>query len=96
VALMPDGSVVMDAGGGRLDTSIDTALLRRAGSEGGVTVVRAETNDSDVRSVIRRINSNLQQADDPDAQWLEQSWWFVLFAAGCLLPAFRRGWTMQW
>lgn len=96
VALMPDGSVVLDSAGGRLDTSIDATLLRRAGSEAGVTVVRAETNDSDVRSVIRRINSNLQQADDPEAQWLDQSWWFVVLAAACLLPAFRRGWTTQW
>jgi Ca-activated chloride channel family protein len=96
VALMPDGSAVMDPAGGRLDTSIDTALLRRAESEGKVSVVRAETNDSDVRELVRRINSNMQQADDPNAQWLDQAWWLMLLSAACMLSAFRRGWTMQW
>jgi Ca-activated chloride channel family protein len=96
VALMPDGSAVMDPAGGRLDTSIDTALLRRAESEGKVAVVRADTDDSDVRELVRRINSNMQQADDPNAQWLDQGWWLVLLSAACMLSAFRRGWTMQW
>ena len=96
VALMPDGSVVTDDSGGRLDTSIDTGVLRRAASEGGVAVVRADTDDSDLRSVTRQINSNLQLADDPNAQWLEQSWWFAVLAALFLLPTFRRGWITQW
>ena len=96
VALMPDGSAAMDPAGGRLDTSIDTGLLRRAESEGSVSIVRADTDDSDVRELVRRINSNLQQADDPNAQWLDQAWWLVLLSAACMLPAFRRGWTMQW
>jgi len=96
VALMPDGSAVMDPAGGRLDTSIDTGLLRRVESEGNVAVLRANTDDSDVRALVRRINSNMQQADDPNAQWLDQGWWFLLLSTACLLPAFRRGWTMQW
>ena len=96
VALMPDGAAAMDPAGGRLDTSIDTGLLRRATSEGSVAIVRADTDDGDVREVVRRINSNLQQADDPNAQWLDQAWWLVLLSAACMLSAFRRGWTMQW
>ncbi len=96
VALLPDGSAVMDPAGGRLDTSIDTGLLQRAESEAGVAVVRAETGDNDVRGLIREINSNLQPADDPNAQWLDEAWWFVLLATVLALPVFRRGWTMQW
>ncbi len=96
VALMPDGSAAMDPAGGRLDTSIDTGLLRRVASEGNVSVVRADTDDGDVREVVRRINSNLQQADDPNAQWLDHAWWLLLLSAACMLSAFRRGWTMQW
>jgi Ca-activated chloride channel family protein len=95
VALLPDGSAVMDPAGGRLDTSIDTGLLRRAESEAGLTVVRANTDDGDVRRLVREINSNLQMADDPNARWLDQAWWFVLLAALLMLPTFRRGWTMQ-
>ena len=96
VALMPDGSAVMDPAAGRLDTSIDTGLLRRAESEAGVRVVRADTDGGDVRRLVYEINSNLQLADDPNAQWLDQAWWFVLLATLLFLPAFWRGWTMQW
>lgn len=96
VALMPDGSVVRDQAGGRLDTAIDTALLRRAESEAGMAIVRAGTDDRDVRRLLREIRSNLQLGNDPNAQWLDQAWWLVLLAAVCTLPAFRRGWTMQW
>lgn len=96
VALLPDGSAVMDPAGGRLNTTIDSGLLRRAESEAGVKVVRANTDDGDVRRLVREINSNLQMANDPNAQWLDQAWWFVLLAALLTLPAFRRGWTMQW
>lgn len=96
VALLPDGSPVMAAGGGRLDTSVDTAVLRRVSSEANVSVVRAGAGDGDIRQLLRVIQSNLQQADDPDAQWLDQAWWLLWPAAFLSLLWFRRGWTMQW
>ena len=96
VALMPDGSPVMAAGGGRLDTSIDTAMLRRVSVEANVSVVRAGTGDADIRQLLRTIQSNLRQADDPDAQWTDQGWWLLWPAALLSLLWFRRGWTMQW
>jgi Ca-activated chloride channel family protein len=96
VALMPDGSPVMAAAGGRLDTSIDTDSLRRIAAEANVSVVRAGTGDADIRQLMRTIQSNLQQADDPDAQWRDQGWWLLWPAALLALLWFRRGWTMQW
>jgi len=96
VALMPDGSPVMAASGGRLDTSIDTVTLRRMAAEANVSVVRAGTGDADIRQLMRTIQSNLQQADDPDAQWRDQGWWLLWPAALLVLLWFRRGWTMQW
>jgi Ca-activated chloride channel family protein len=96
VALMPDGSPVMAASGGRLDTSIDTAALRRMAADANVAVVRAGTGDADIRQLMRTIQSNLQQADDPDAQWRDQGWWLLWPAALLVLLWFRRGWTMQW
>lgn len=96
VAFMPDGSPVMANGGGRLDTSIDASLLRRVSSEAGVTVVRADTGDADIRQLSRAIQSNLQLADDPDAQWHDQAWWLLWPATLLSLLWFRRGWTMQW
>ena len=96
VAIMPDGSPVMAADGSRLDTRIDTSLLRRIASEGNVTVVRAGVGDADIRSLLRTIRSNLQQADDPDARWLDNAWWLLWPAMLLALLWFRRGWTMQW
>ena len=96
VALMPDGSPVFAASGGRLDTRVDATQLRRAATEAGITVVRAETDDSDIRALTRTIESRLQQADDPDAQWKDTGWWFLWPAFLLALPWFRRGWTMQW
>jgi Ca-activated chloride channel family protein len=96
VALMPDGSPVIGAGGGRLDTAVDAALLRRVAREGGVTVVRAAIGDGDIRQLMRTIQSNLRLADDPDARWRDQGWWFLWPALLLSLLWFRRGWTMQW
>ncbi len=96
VAFMPDGSPIMAATGGRLDTSIDTALLRRVASEAKVSVVRAGTGDADIRQLMRTIQSNLLQADDPDAAWRDQGWWLLWPAMLLVLLWFRRGWTMRW
>lgn len=96
VALMPDGSPVMADTGGRLDTRVDPSVLRRVSSEAGVSVIRAAAGDGDIRAVMRAIDSNLRQADDPEAQWRDAGWWFLWPALLLALPWFRRGWTMQW
>lgn len=96
VALLPDGSPVLAGSGGRLDTRIDTALLRRAASEAGVEVVRAGTGDADIRQLQRAVESSLRRADDPDAQWRDEGWWLLWPALLLALPWFRRGWTMRW
>ncbi len=96
VALMPDGSPVLDAAGTRLDTTVDNAVLRRIQSTSATGIVRATTDDADLRSLLARVESNLRQADDPDAQWRDQAWWLLLPAALLTLLWFRRGWTMQW
>ncbi len=95
VALMPDGAPVLAEDGGRLDTSVDTSVLRKI-SEANVSVVRATVGDNDIRQLLRVIESNLQQADDPDARWRDQGWWLLWPAALLVLLWFRRGWTMQW
>jgi Ca-activated chloride channel family protein len=95
-ALMPDGTPLRNTGGGRLDTAVDEATLRRVASAGDVTIVRPSTGDADVRALLRTIESNLRQADDPNARWRDQGWWFVLPAVLLVLFWFRRGWTNQW
>ena len=96
VALMPDGSPVMDPAGGRLDTAIHADVLRRIERAAGMPVIRASTGDSDIRRLMLRIESNLRQADDPNAQWRDEAWWLLWPAALLTLFWFRRGWTMQW
>jgi Ca-activated chloride channel family protein len=96
VALYPDGSAVTDAEGNRLDTAIDAAVLARVEAEAGVPVLRMTSDDADVRRLLRAITSNLMQADDPDAQWRDEGWWFLWPAGLFGLLWFRRGWTMRW
>lgn len=96
VALYPDGSPVPGDSGGRLDTSIDTAVLARIETEAGMPVLRMTSDDEDVRGLLRVIRSNLMLADDPDARWLDAGWWFLWPAALLSVLWFRRGWTVRW
>ena len=96
VALYPDGTAVSAPGGGRLDTRLDTATLQRLEREAALPRVRLTTDEADIRRVMRAIDSNLQQADDPNAQWNDGGWWLLWPAALLTLLWFRRGWTMQW
>jgi Ca-activated chloride channel family protein len=82
--------------GGRLDTKVDASLLRRVAGEGDVAVTRASTGDADIRRLLRAIDSNLELADDPDAEWRDAGWWLLWPALLLGLAWFRRGWTMQW
>jgi Ca-activated chloride channel family protein len=96
VALLPDGSPVVLQRGGRIDTGIDRDILRRVVSEADMPVVRASVGDTDIRELLRAIQSSLQQADDPDAQWIDQGWWLLWPAMILSLLWFRRGWTVRW
>lgn len=96
VALMPDGSPATTSSGGRVDTSIDASVLSRLTREADIPVVRMTTGDDDIRRLLRTIESNLRQADDPNAQWKDQGWLFLWPAALLALLWFRSGWTMRW
>jgi Ca-activated chloride channel family protein len=96
VALMPDGSPAVADGGGRIDTSIDSAVLRRMSRESGMDIQRARAGKDDIQQLVRAIESSLRQADDPNAQWTDQGWWLLWPAALLTLLWFRRGVTMQW
>ena len=96
VALLPDGSPAVSASGGRIDTRVDSKFLKRVAREADVDIVRAETDDGDLRKLLATIASNLQQADDPDARWHDEGWWLLWPAVLLVLLWFRRGWTMRW
>ncbi|MEM6485612.1 MAG: VWA domain-containing protein, partial [Pseudomonadota bacterium] len=93
LALLPDGTPAREADGSRVETSIDTAVLRRIDQETDLPVVRLSSDDSDIRKLLKYIESNQAYADDPDARWQDQGWWLLLPAAGLILLGFRRGWT---
>ena len=78
------------------DAIVDEAVLSRAERDGGVTVVRMQNGDGDLRALMRAVASRLAAADDPDAEWQDQGWWFLWPAMLLALVWFRRGWTMQW
>ena len=59
-------------------------------------MVCAEADDSELSKLLRVVESNLQQADDPDARWRDEGWWLLWPSALLVLLWFRRGWTMQW
>ena len=96
VALMPDGSPVMGPAGGRLDTRVDSIMLRRVASDSGMSVVPIETGGGDLGELLRYMESNLAQADDPESIWRDEAWWLLWPAMLLILLGFRRGWTMQW
>lgn len=96
VALLPDGSPVRNAAGARLDTRIDPTVLRRISREADMPIIRATTGDGDLRRLLSVIESNLQQADDPDARWRDEGWLALWPASALMLVWFRRGWTMRW
>lgn len=96
VALLPDGAPVTGPTGAPLDTRINDQLLRDFERRADVAIVRASTGDADIRQLLRTIDSNLRLADDPDAQWRDEGWWFLLPALVLGAAWFRRGWTMRW
>jgi len=96
LALLPDGTPVRGPSGDRLDTGVDYGLVRRVASAGNVSVVHLQSGEGDISTLLRTIESNLAQADDPDARWVDDGWWLLWPAALLVLFWFRRGWTMQW
>lgn len=96
VALKPDGTPVTGPGGGPLNTTVDETALGRFGRSAAMSVVRATPGDADLRTLQRTLDSNLRQAQDADAQWLDRGWWFLWPAVLLAAAWFRRGWTMRW
>jgi len=56
---------------------------------------RSEPGDGDIRRLLRLIESNLLQADDPDADWHDEGWLLLWHALLLVLYGFRRGWVLR-
>jgi Ca-activated chloride channel family protein len=96
VALMPNGTIATNVDGSRVNTEVNLAQVKRIASESDMVLVRLQTDDTDLKTLLRRIESHLDQAADPDSVWLDDGWWFIWPAALLMLFWFRQGWTMKW
>lgn len=95
VALLPDGKPVTGPDGAALQTGINRDLLNRVSRETAITLIPVENDAGDIRRLLRLIESNLLQADDPDAQWHDEGWLLLWPALLLLLYGFRRGWVLR-
>ncbi len=94
VAVMPDGSPVMAESGGRIATAVDFAMLKQIAKETGMLVERSVPGDEDLKKLLRGIESQLRQADDPEAVWIDRAWWLTWPVILLMLFSFRRGWAL--
>ena len=94
VALMPDGSPAMAESGGRIATGVDFSILKRIAKETDMIMELSVPGDGDLKSLLRGIESQLRQADDPEAVWIDRAWWFTWPILLLVLLSFRRGWAL--
>jgi Ca-activated chloride channel family protein len=87
----------MPPGGGELH-ALDIAGFEALGREAGAAIVFVTVDDSDVRRVLRGIDTHLNavQQENAEGRWLDEGWWLAWLAAIIVLFWFRRGWLVQW
>lgn len=96
--LAPGGGFASDAEGRRRVDRVDDRVLARFESEGGVEVVRASVERSDLRRIDRESRAALRAHRQQDDQlgWEDRGWVLLWPAALFALLWFRRGWTTRW
>ncbi len=93
VALLPDGSVARDAGGSAIDTRVNLNQIDKIAAPLNIPIVRLTPDVSDIRQLIRDIESRAAAAEDPDSLWIDEAWWLLWPIALLMLIHFRQGWT---
>jgi Ca-activated chloride channel family protein len=96
IAMLPDGSLAKNPDGSRVDTRVDLSRLQQIVNDAGLWFVQLSPQDNDIAALLSQIESRLEQAEDPDAVWVDDAWWLLWPAVLVMLAWFRRGWTMQW
>ncbi len=92
----PDGSFVSDASGSRLFAKLDVAGLKALGSDTGADVATITDDDTDVRWIAQRVQSNFSQKQATEGdRWHDLGWWLVIPVAMLSAFSFRRGWVFQ-
>ncbi len=76
----------------------EQGAVRRLEQEGGVSIIEATPEDTDIRLVEHQLLSNLRATLEASKEtlWEDQGWLLLWPAAILTLLWFRRGWTMPW
>jgi Ca-activated chloride channel family protein len=90
------GNLVPSSGGGRVHASLDVDALKQFARDKGADVATVTDDDSDVRWLAERVQTNFarQTASDGD-RWRDLGWWLVFPAALLFALSFRRGWVVK-
>lgn len=75
---------------------VDRAGLKAIASGAGGHYLDATIDDSDVRSLERRIESHYVVIDDDALPWLDSGYPLIFLCLPLWLLWFRRGWTIAW
>ena len=92
-----EGEFATEAGGRRVVARLDADAFERFARETGAFVASATVDDTDVRRVSRRIQSELRaaQADDETARWRDFGYYLTFPVALLGMLWFRKGWTVR-
>lgn len=93
-----NGQVELDAQGRARMGGFDADAIRRVADEAGVPLASMRSDDDDVRWVLHRAQTWLDEADEDKRtpRWREDGYWLVVPLVLFGLLGFRRGWTVKW
>ncbi len=87
-----------DARGQRVISTLDREGLEALERQAGIYVLGATLDDSDIRKLIRKVNTHLRsvQAVDERIPWEDYGYYLVFSVLPLSLIWFRKGWTVPW
>jgi Ca-activated chloride channel family protein len=90
------GGFLQDSGGGHLSAKLDVDALKQFGSDTGADVATITDDDTDVRWLAERVQTNFAQQNASEGdRWHDLGWWLIVPAAFLFALSFRRGWVVK-
>ena len=92
-----EGQFLTDATGARVRAKLDVDALKALQSASKAQVATVTPDDSDVRWIVRRIQTSFaQKTAEGLTRWYDAGWWLTIPIAFFTVLWFRRGWTVRW
>jgi Ca-activated chloride channel family protein len=93
-----DNEFLQDASGRRVTATLDVESLQALAQNAGAWVSTVTADDTDVKRIAKRIQSNMEGAQeaDADARWTDDGYWLLFPIVLLALVFFRRGWAVRW